>query len=585
MRNLTRQEKMLWEAFGTGRRVVLGTENAEHGASWGADRVVRAEVIRALLVSEQPATDGGVPAVRLVGARITGRIDLRFATVNHPLSLRSCYFESKVDLHGIHCREIDLVDSHLPEGLRLSTAEIDGHLLLEHARISKSARLIAAHVAGAVLMDGALLRGGETQTTTPAFEADGLRVDADMLCTKGFHAMGEVKLPGARIGDTLYLDDARLNNPDRCVLNLARIAIGGDLLCRGSFEAEGEVNLEGAEIKGRLSLEGARILRPRGHALSAAGLIVRGEMRCPRLTTEGGLRLLNARIGGPVTLDTATIQHPNGVAIHASGLTADGMYGRMGFSVQGEIRLSGARIIGPLDFNGATLAEDGELSLGCWYLTARELILLLARPVDGRIDLRFANLGLFNYAPTALPSQLRLDGLTYNAIAPAGDVRTGIDLLRLEPAGFRPQPYEQLAKTYRLMGHDAFAREVLLAKERRRRSGLPWPVKAWGVLQDAVVGYGYRPRRAATWLAALIVIGTVLFQLSPPRAINPSRAPAFNSLVYTIDLLVPIVDLGQRKAYLPLHDWQQGITYCLITLGWILATTIAAGLTRVLRRQ
>lgn len=585
MRDLTRQERRLWEAFGTGRRVVLGAENAEHGASWGADRVVRAEVIRALLVSARAATDGGVPAVRLVGARIAGRLDLRFATVHHPLSLRSCYFDSKVDLHGIHCREIDLVGSHLHEGLRASTAEIDGHLLLEHARISKSVRLIAAHVAGALFLDGARLLGGETRATAPAFEADGLRVDADMLCRSGFQAVGEVRLPGATIGDTLYLDDARLGNADGCALNLARITVGGDLLCRGSFAAEGELNLEGAEIQGRLSLEGARIVRPRSHALAAAGLIVRGELCCARLRTEGGIRLLNARIGGPVILDTAVIRHPGDVAIHASGLTADGMYCRMGFTAQGEIRLSGARITGPLDFRGATLTDGGGLSLGCWYLTARELILLLARPVDGRIDLRYANLGLFNYAPTALPAQLRLDGLTYNAIAPAGDVKTGIGLLSLEPSGFRPQPYEQLAKTYRLMGHDAFAREVLLAKQRRRRAGLPWPTKAWGFLQDAIVGYGYKPRRSAAWLAALVVVGTVLFHQSTPRAIDPSRAPAFSSLVYTIDLLVPIVDLGQRKAYLPSNGWQQALTYSLVTLGWILATTIAAGLTRALRRQ
>ena len=83
----------------------------------------------------------------------------------------------------------------------------------------------------------------------------------------------------------------------------------------------------------------------------------------------------------------------------------------------------------------------------------------------------------------------------------------------------------------------------------------------------------------------MIVVGTTLFQLSPPHAIAPTRAPVFNPLVYTLDLLIPIVDFGQRKADLPLQGWQQAVTYCLIALGWILATTIAAGLTRALRRQ
>ncbi|MEW2353090.1 hypothetical protein [Spirillospora sp. NPDC029432] len=585
MRNLTRQERRLREAFLEGRRLVLGAENAEHGASWGPERVIRAEVIRDLLTGTPAAHDGGVPAVRLAGARVTGRLDLRFATVVHPLSLRSCYFDSKLDLHGVRCREIDLTGSHLPGGLRLSTAEIDGHLLLEETRIDRSVRMIAAHVAGALFMNGARLRGGRSRSTAPAFEADMLRLDADMLCKNGFQAHGEVRLPGATIGDTIHFDDARLGNGDDCALNLARVTVGGDLLGQGTFDAKGEVNLEGAEVQGRLCLEGARIRRRGDHALAADRLVVRGELRLARLRTEGGIRLLNAQVSGPVNLDTADIRNPGGVAVHASGITADGMYCRMGFTTEGEIRLSGARITGPLDFRGAILDDGGGLSLGCWYVTARELILLLARPVNGRVDLRYAELGLFNYSPEALPAELRLDGLAYNAIAPAGNVRNGLGLLALEPSGFRPQPYEQLARTYRAMGHDAFAREVLLAKERRRRSGLPRPARLWGHLQDAVIGYGYKPVRAAAWLAALVIVGTVLFQASPPRAVDPNRAPAFSAFVYTIDLMVPIIDFGQRKAYLSPNGWQQAVTYCLVALGWILATTIAAGLTRALRRQ
>lgn len=63
------------------------------------------------------------------------------------------------------------------------------------------------------------------------------------------------------------------------------------------------------------------------------------------------------------------------------------------------------------------------------------------------------------------------------------------------------------------------------------------------------------------------------------------KGTAFNSLAYTIELLLPIVDFGQRKAYLPNNGWQQIITYTLVAFGWVLVTTIAAGLTRALRRQ
>jgi hypothetical protein len=51
-------------------------------------------------------------------------------------------------------------------------------------------------------------------------------------------------------------------------------------------------------------------------------------------------------------------------------------------------------------------------------------------------------------------------------------------------------------------------------------------------------------------------------------------------VIYTLDLLLPIIDLGQERAFQPV-GW---LAYVLILAGWLLATTIAAGLTRSLRR-
>jgi hypothetical protein len=60
--------------------------------------------------------------------------------------------------------------------------------------------------------------------------------------------------------------------------------------------------------------------------------------------------------------------------------------------------------------------------------------------------------------------------------------------------------------------------------------------------------------------------------------------PDFNPLVYTLDLLLPIVDFGQEHAFNP-HGLQAWVAYGFIATGWVLATTIAAGATRVLRRE
>jgi hypothetical protein len=91
---LNETERQLWQAFPHGTWVDLRTGDAAaddlaSAARWGPDRIVRAEVITALLLGAGEVEAGYAPAVRLRGARITGRLDLMGATVSHPLCLRA----------------------------------------------------------------------------------------------------------------------------------------------------------------------------------------------------------------------------------------------------------------------------------------------------------------------------------------------------------------------------------------------------------------------------------------------------------------------------------------------------------------
>ncbi|GAA2869971.1 hypothetical protein GCM10020220_069180 [Nonomuraea rubra] len=74
-----------------------------------------------------------------------------------------------------------------------------------------------------------------------------------------------------------------------------------------------------------------------------------------------------------------------------------------------------------------------------------------------------------------------------------------------------------------------------------------------------------------------------MFGVAEPPPLKPGEAPGFNSFVYSLDLLLPIIDFGQEKAFNP-GGGTQWLAYGLIAAGWVLATTIAAGLTRTLRR-
>jgi hypothetical protein len=124
---------------------------------------------------------------------------------------------------------------------------------------------------------------------------------------------------------------------------------------------------------------------------------------------------------------------------------------------------------------------------------------------------------------------------------------------------------------------------VLHERERVQRRTRSLAPRIWGILQDVTVGYGYRPRRALAWIGFLLAAGSVVFSVAPPPALQADAAPHFNGIIYTLDLMLPVVNLGQKYAFNP-GGPEQWLSYFFIAAGWTLATTVAAGAARVLQR-
>jgi len=82
----------------------------------------------------------------------------------------------------------------------------------------------------------------------------------------------------------------------------------------------------------------------------------------------------------------------------------------------------------------------------------------------------------------------------------------------------------------------------------------------------------------------LLTVGAVVFAVVPPSSVDPTHRLQFNALAYTLDLLVPVVNLGQESAWAPVGA-TQWVAYGLVAAGWILVSVIAAGLTRALSRN
>jgi uncharacterized protein YjbI with pentapeptide repeats len=149
--------------------------------------------------------------------------------------------------------------------------------------------------------------------------------------------------------------------------------------------------------------------------------------------------------------------------------------------------------------------------------------------------------------------------------------------------GYDPFRYDQMIAAYRLAGDVPYASRMALAKQRERRGTLTLPGKIWGVIQDRTVGYGYRLWLPIVWIAALGLVGSYFFRQDQPPAKHDGWPPAFESVVYTMDLLFPLASLGERANF-EFSDWRRWLAVAFMVAGWVLAAAVLAGLQRLLTR-
>jgi hypothetical protein len=624
---LTEAEQLVWDAFPDGvcvdlRSGDLAAGSPATGGDWGGDRTIRSEVIRALLLGAREPEHGTTSALRVVGAKISGCLDLVDAEVRFPVHLEDCWFAESPDLQRAKTRHLELSGSFLP-GLMANDLRVDGHLVLTGCIIGRrdatppggdsarqpldrargravsatgisvsggmflddltangEVRVLAGYIGGVLDLGGAQLRndGGL------ALLAARLTVDGPVFCREGFTADGEVVFRRAHIRGFLELSRARFSNPGGRALFATAMTVDSDMFCGGGADFAGEVDLLDAHISGALNLSGARLSNPGQTALSASRLTVGGSAFFREgFTAHGEVVLRRAHVTGFLDFSEARLSNPDGHALFAPGLAVEGgATFRSGTTIDGRVSLQGARIKEGLDLAQARFTSLGKEGLNCAHLTVDQLI-MPEEPLTEIADLSNVTAGTLNAHPDSTPAGIHLAELTYDTLAPMMPARERIRWITSIRPAYLPQPYEQLASSYRRLGHDADARAVLLAKERHRHAGLSAPFRLWGYLQDITIGYGYRPGLAGLWLAALIAAGTVAFSLHHPAAAQTSTRLEFNPFFYTLDLLLPVISYGQQSAFAPsgIYQW---LSYALITAGWILATTIITGISRALYR-
>ncbi|MET8454091.1 membrane-associated oxidoreductase [Streptomyces sp. NPDC005209] len=270
---LSPSELRVWQAFPRGESVDFRAENEDPapGDTWGAERTVRASVLRALLL-KSPREEGEIAALKITGARITGVLDLKYATIDAAVRLSHCQFDSVPDLYGAELRQLNLSNSELP-GLDSATLRVERVLRMTDCRIRGPVRLGGAQISGALFMERAEFTAPDD--SEPVLQLNQASIGDDLWAPE-IRAHGQVRLTGASVTGRINVQDAEFDNPGGTALDAQNLNVGGHIRAR-CIRAQGRVEFRGSRISGRLDLLHAHLSHRGDTALRASSCVI-GEL-------------------------------------------------------------------------------------------------------------------------------------------------------------------------------------------------------------------------------------------------------------------------------------------------------------------
>jgi hypothetical protein len=268
-----------FDRIGDGRR----PETAE------PDRIVRAALLRFLLLGGEDGVRPHEKGVQVSGAWITGVLDLEGCRIPMVIALRHCAIASAPVLSAAIIDSVQFEGSSLP-GLMADGLDVRGGLSLIGADVSGPVVMPGCRLGASLRCDGATISCPD-QT---ALDADALVARSVLL--RGATIEGAVSLFGARLGMDFNASASKLTRPEGLVINADGIEVRGSVHLR-SCELQGEVRMTGAHIAGDLDLTGVNLVNPGQDALQVKRTLI-----------EGGFLLRNkASVTGTVDLTGATV--------------------------------------------------------------------------------------------------------------------------------------------------------------------------------------------------------------------------------------------------------------------------------------
>lgn len=463
--------------------------------------------------------------------------------------------------------------------LNLKRCRIEGSLTFEKCHFENEPQFHYAKFGNSLMFDGSL---------TPGLKADGIHVSGETHFRTGFECYGELRLLSAVFGGNVSFRGSIL-------CNAPSVAASESLAILPSVDQTDALCMDRSSIAGNLLLDG-------------------------NLRSYGKIRLTEAIVGSSIVIENARLDA--GTQDYAVSLS--------------RTRIGGSLILRHLEI------------------------------VRGTINLSSVKTSIFDDDTTAWVPKLNLVNFVYDSFGGGAETtseqrlkwlklqndaalgyESNTSRLKKNPNHYSPQPWNQLIRTLRNSGFRSEAIDLSIARETHERriekmlrnrsnartiSGLVAFVFHW--VFEKIAGYGYRPSRLvgtlmAVWLScAMFYWWAALagaFAPSSPLMFDsvryetckgtPNKAArwylcadiageftTFSPLAFSLDLALPLVDLGQSRDWgvivrtpyenplRELTDFELGhlvrfITWFEIIAGWVISLLFVASLSGLAQKK
>jgi hypothetical protein len=325
------------------------TNDPAHADKWGHEREIRADLIRWLCVDPDASRMVDPAGIRILGARITGRLNLSRVRVPFPIVLRNCAVPERIslaatvvpslDLGGGHIGEMDAPGIEVDNDLKLDAKfQAAGEINVAEARIGGSLTSSGRFKSSAIDLD--LFDPKNTQRR--AFYGLQMRIGGDLIF-RDLHIDGGVQISGTTTGADLVMDGSFLD-PGMTAIDASSTDIAGNVVIGYGvpFVSDGLVNFVTAKI---------------GTDFFVAQATFSGAAGTPHGLDASGISVKNALVWTNVSL-------PNGGFLYLTGASAEALIDdEKSWPSQGNLLLDGFTYTGFSQTNGTDALGDADTRL------------------------------------------------------------------------------------------------------------------------------------------------------------------------------------------------------------------------------